>query len=221
MKKLSSRVFAVLRPPEVCLSVAALLLGGLVAGGAARYALFGLAWLLVVIVCLEVLPAVLALMASGSAVVALFGVDPEGFLAFIGLTLAGAGALIVGLIALVACIDLLLYLWKWQQRILRAAAGSRRGRRTLILRASRSSPALIERQRLPSLSQYIVSLAVRRLPATLSDEERKRWEEELRADVEGTSLPFRTIYALTIWLRSAPAIAAGTEDASPSKPPRG
>jgi hypothetical protein len=141
-----------------------------------------------------------------------------------GLAVAGTAPLIVAfalaLLALVACIDVLRALWGWQQRALRAA-GSRRGRRALVPRAPSSSLARIEARRLPSLSQCIVSLAVRRLPATMSDEERERWEEELRADVENTLFPLRTLYALSIWLRGVPAMRAGADDASPSKPPRG
>ncbi len=207
----------VVRPPELGLLLTALFLGGLVASGALRYALFSLAWLLVVIVCIEILPAVLALMVSGVAVVGLFGVNPEGFLAFIGLSLAGAATLFGVVGAVVGCAAFLRYLWDRRLRI--PSVATNRRRRALIPSApSPNYPAPVDRRRLLSLNRYIVSLAVRRLPAEMSDEERERWEEEMRGDVEGTFLLLRTFYALSIWLRGAPAMPHGVGDAPQNKP---
>lgn len=214
----SSRSLTV-HPPELGLLVTALFLGGLVADGTLRYALFGLAWLVVVVVCVEILPAVVALMVSGAAVVGLFGVNPEGFLAFIGLTLAGVGALIGAGAVVVGCAGFLRYLWR-QLRVPNFVAARRR-RALILLTPSSNFPTQIGKRRLPSLNQYIVSLAVRRLPAAMSDDECERWEEEMRGDVEGTFLLFRTIYALSIWLRGAPAMPDGTPDAPQNKPTRG
>lgn len=207
----------VVGPPELGLLVLALSMGGLVSGGVVHYALLGLAWLLVAFIFVEILPAILALMTSGAAVVGLFGgIDFESFLAFNGFMLAGCAAgfgVVAGLVL--------------GYELLRALSSSRvflprRGPRTLRSVLSRPSrPPRVAGGRLPSLSQYIVSLAVDRLPATLSDEERKRWEEEMRADV-GEMFPLvRIIYALAIWLRGAPAMPEGTEDAPQSKPFRG
>lgn len=210
-----------LRPPELGLSVLGLSLGGLVASGVPRYALFGLAWLSVAITFFEILPAILALMASGAAVVGLFGVNLEGFLAFIGLTLAGAAALVGGAAVLAGCVAFLRYLWGHRHRIPRVLT-SRRGDRSLAPPTpSPNYSAPVDGRRLPSLSQCIVSMAVRRLPAEMCGDERRRWEEEMRGDVEDTFFLIRTIYALGIWLRGAPGMPGEMEDAPQNKPSRG
>lgn len=214
----SRRHSLIIHPPELGLLGTALFLGGLVASGTLRYILFGLVWLLVAIVFVEILPAILALMASGAAVVGLFGVNPEGFLAFIGLTLAGVAALVGVAAALVGCAALFEFLSRHRHR----TPGFRRRGRTPAPRAPNPNhPAWVDRRLLSPLSQCLVSLAVRRLPVEMSDRERKRWEEEMRRDVEERFLFFRTIYALSICLRGAPAMPDGTEDAPQKKPSRG
>lgn len=206
-------------PLELGLVVFGLCMGGLISGGATRYALFSLGWLLVAFVFVEILSAILALMTSGAAVVGLFGgIDFESFLAFNGFMLAGCAAVVGAVGGFVICTELLRYLWRYRFHTARFQRGLR-GRRSPVFRQRRSTA--VAARRLPSLSQYIVGLAVDRLPATLSNEERQRWEEEMRADVEETFPLIRIIYALAIWLRGAPAMPEGTEDAPQSKPYRG
>jgi hypothetical protein len=205
-------------PPELGLSITGLFLGGIVANGALRYALFGLAWFLVIIAFLEILNAIVALMVSGSAVVGFSGVDPEGFLMFIGLTLAGIAALVgVGAILVGGAV----LLWEHRHRTPRPLASHSDGRPSIRPFPRTNHPAQGNGPRLGSLSQHIVSLAVRRLPTGMSDQERERWEEEMRGDVEVRFLLFQIIYALAILLRGAPAMPDGLEDAPQDKPSRG
>lgn len=199
------------RPPELGLALTALVQGGVIANGILRYALFGSALLLVVIFFFEVLPAVLALMASGSAAVGLFGVNPEGLLAFVGLGLAGMAALASAGAAVFGCAALLRYLWQNRDRIPRRLSGRGGGRPSIRSALRPNHPAPGDSRYMRSLSQHIVSLAVRRLPAGMCEEERERWEEEMRSDVESMFFLLRTIHALSIWRRGARVMPDGMD----------
>jgi hypothetical protein len=66
-------------------------------------------------------------------------------------------------------------------------------------------------RRLPSLSRGIVGLAEHRLPKQMSKPERRRWGEEMRADVAVTARRRRLIVAFNIWRKGAPGIPATTD----------
>ncbi|HEX5929423.1 MAG TPA: hypothetical protein VFY48_08520 [Solirubrobacterales bacterium] len=66
----------------------------------------------------------------------------------------------------------------------------------------------------PSLSRWFVNGAVRRLPDELSDAERERWAEEMRADVasvKGRIKRLRCAYRL--WRKGAPEMPVGSPEA--------
>lgn len=217
LKNDEPRVFRVIaRPPELALLITAIFLGGLLADGALHYVLLCLAWQLSAIVLSSFLPALLALMVAGSAVVGIFGPNPESFLAFAALNLLLTGALIGALITFLGCVEML----RRFRDLFRPRAGRRRRSLKLPSRreASRAAPSRLLRR--PSLSQYIVGLAVRRLPAEIGEEGRARWEEEMRRDVEEGLPLLRVFYALGIWLRGAPAMVGHLEEA-PKRNTRG
>jgi hypothetical protein len=64
-----------------------------------------------------------------------------------------------------------------------------------------------------SLSFALIGFAVRRLPAEMSQEERERWETEMRA--AAAALPHRRLrrlrFAFNLWRRGAPAMPPGGE----------
>jgi hypothetical protein len=202
--------------PELGLSILGLAIGGLMGGGAIRYALFGLAWLLALATFFEILPALLALMISAAAVAGLFGiVDFESFLALIALMVFGSLGLTGVAVLLLACASAARYLL---HRVPRPRIGTRGGRIQISGRP-RSRVVRDEPTRRPSLSQYIVTLAVSRISSGISAEECERWEEEMRADVETTFVLLRVFYALTILLRGAPAMSEDLE-VMPTRPER-
>lgn len=70
------------------------------------------------------------------------------------------------------------------------------------------------RRRLPSLSNGLVGLAIRRLPGSMDPENKKRWADEMLADVG--SVPGRLVrlrVAFNIWRKGAPEIPAGQGEA--------
>lgn len=217
-RPLSEAQFYPPRPPvaEFWIAIVALLVAGMIAGGALGYILFGSAWIAIVLVFRQVLTAVLAIAVSGTAVLGLFGVDPEAILTFLSLTLAGL-ALLAGALALAA--GVIGALRGSRVRLPRARANRRAGRAPIRLsrRPAADSQATRVRPKSFSPSQYIVGLAVQRLP----ESKRTRWEDEWRRDVEETFVLSRTFYALGIWLKAAPAMLDGAQEASESKPRRG
>lgn len=63
----------------------------------------------------------------------------------------------------------------------------------------------------PSISGWLVSAAVQRLPATMGEQEKGRWEEEMRADVASVPRRRRLVVAFMIWRKGAPAMPTGSE----------
>jgi hypothetical protein len=64
-----------------------------------------------------------------------------------------------------------------------------------------------------SVSQWLVDGAVRRLPKGLSDAERERWAEEMKADVASVGGRLKRLRcALRIWRRGAPEMPVGSPE---------
>ncbi len=65
----------------------------------------------------------------------------------------------------------------------------------------------------PSLSQWFVNGAIRRLPDELSDAERERWAEEMKADVASVQGRIRRLRcAVRIWRKGAPEMPVGSPE---------
>lgn len=94
-------------------------------------------------------------------------------------------------------------------RYARAPWDPRRPRRSHIAEAVLRAIAagVLERLRpqRPSLSGGLVSLAVRRLPEEMGAEEKKRWEEEIKADVAAVPGRFRRLLVAYRTLRKGTA----------------
>ena len=78
--------------------------------------------------------------------------------------------------------------------------------------ARRDPPPQALPGRAPSVTGWLVNAAVRRLPARMGDEERRRWEEEMRADVAGQRGALRLVYAFGLWRKGAPAMPVGNDE---------
>jgi len=71
-------------------------------------------------------------------------------------------------------------------------------------------------RRRPSASRLLLGFAVRRLPESMSEEEKERWVQEMGADA--ASIPrrrFRRIrFAFNLWRKGAPQMPVGEEPAA-------
>jgi hypothetical protein len=70
------------------------------------------------------------------------------------------------------------------------------------------------RKQLPSISRTLVDLAIQRLPKGIAPAEKRRWTDEMLADVGSVEGRFRRLrMAFNIWRKGAPAIPAGKSGA--------
>lgn len=82
--------------------------------------------------------------------------------------------------------------------------------RLLLLEARRSPRSGAGRL---ALSTWLVNGAVHRLPEALSDAERKRWAEEMRADVASVRGRLKRLRcAFRIWRKGAPEMPVGSPE---------
>lgn len=184
-----------------CGCIAALAIAGAVLGAPWGYVLYAFAGLLLIALISEELFLILGLGASTTAVSGLLGQEAMTYL------------LMVGELALVAIV-IVQVLGEAVDDAVRGRAEKGRQRRDVggiegrqRRRWERSTPI---GEILRSPSQYLVSIAVRRMSSEIPRSERSRWEEEMRADVDSIRwAPARLLYAVGICRRGAPALPHG------------
>lgn len=116
-------------------------------------------------------------------------------------------SLAIGLVKLKAAADRLREEWWIVQEIWRDLLA------LLALRWLEGRELVRPRGARPSLSQWVVDGAVRRLPKSLGDAERERWAEEMKADVASIGGRWKRLRcALRIWRRGAPEMPVGSPD---------
>jgi hypothetical protein len=191
--------------------IAALVLAGTVVGAPWSYVLYAFAGLLLLALISEELFLILGLGASAMAIDGLVGQ---------GVMTALWGTCVIGLIvpAVLGVLDDALHIVAMR----RARKRRRRGRDSggIDHKRRRSQRWGSSRELLRSPSQYLVSVAVRRLPPDMARSECSRWEQEMRADVDSIRwAPIRLLYAIGVCRRGAPAMPHG-ESSQPDGTPQ-